>query len=257
LFVVMKTVNFVLLVSLLLYAVTITGFTWYRTHGNIPVAHVFKPFVVWSLMVFFLFAALHYPKMKALAWRLFAAFLTYGIGDIVMEWGTIYTPVGMAIFFIGHIVYIRAIPRSAELDSEKKLDDVMQPNTRVMLAWALGFLVFAQTTIAVGLVAYHSGEYLFCMGAEIYAQLFTTALVVGCLNYRRISSMVLTCAGAFIYASSDIIIAFERYVIGYWWMPLAVMSTYWIATLFYAAAFFPVVLKHQPEEEEENKKKAD
>jgi len=161
-----------------------------------------------------------------------------------MEWGTKYTPFAMVFFFIGHIMYILSIPVAHKLETEKDVPMSLQPRTRKILAWALGAFIVISTTTAVYIVAVTSKEYAFCSGAEVYAQLFTTALAVGMMKWRRGISMFLTCFGALTYSSSDICVAIERYVVYRWWMPIVVMVTYWGAVLSYAVSFFPIFFYH-------------
>jgi len=235
----MRTINVVLTLNLALFALTITAFTWLILHGNRYYSHV-KPFVVWSFMIFFGYAGFSCPDLKSIARRLLFVFFAYGVGDIVMEWGTVFTPLGMAFFFVGHGVYLWSLAHAKDIESDKDVTPVLQPLTRKILAGILCFTLFAATSIAVVVVVSSSHEYVFCGCAEVYAQLFTTAVAISLIKGRRSSSIILVVLGSFMYASSDICIAIERYVYRAWWMPIMVMATYWGAVLCYAAAFFPV-----------------
>jgi len=236
----MKTISVVLLINLVLFTGLVSAFTWFMVQHDVQSAHIVKPLVAWTFLIFYGYSAFSCPGLKGLAWRLFSVFFIYGVGDIVMEWGTVYTPLGMVFFFIGHVIYLWSLARMNDYESEQDVTPVMQPKTRKILAFICGFLIFACTTIAVIVVVRTSHEYIFCGGAEVYAQLFTTAAFLALIKFRRAGSIFLTVIGAFIYAASDITIAIERYVYPVWWMPVLVMSTYWGAVLCYAAAFFPV-----------------
>jgi len=217
-------------------------------------ACIVKPFVAWSFTIIFGYIAIRVPDIKAIAWRLVAVFVIYGLGDIVMEMGTALTPVGIVFFFCGHVVYLRSVVLARDAPSEKDVDPVMNPTSRKILAGVCSFLVFATTTYAVTCVYRSSHLFLFCVAAEIYAQMFSFATIIGSLKWRRGISMALTIFGSFIYAASDICIATQRYITQVWWMSPFIMVTYWGALFCYASSFFPVVL-HAVEKAEKPKDK--
>jgi len=254
----MKTTKIVLAANLLIFCVMIGIFIYGHMADKILYAHIAKPFVAWSFMLFFGSVALRFAELKNLALRLVFVFFMYGVGDISMEMGTAMTPVGIVLFFVGHVFYIMSISYAKDLPTEKDVPSVLQPSSRKILAGVCATVLFAGTTIAVVCVGRANGPFFFCVMAEIYAQLFTTAAIIGSLKWRRASSIILTVIGSYVYAASDICVAAERYITPYWWMPVFVMSTYWIAVVLYALSFFPIMFhvilkqdKEKPKEKEQ------
>jgi len=254
----MKTSKILLAINFAIYAVSIALFTWFMKIDRHAYADIVKPFVVWSFAVFFCGTAIRFPELSGLAKRLTVVFLFYGVGDVIMEMGTALTPAGIVLFATGHIFYILSILFTHDAPFEKDVESEMKPSSRKALAIVAASIMVIGTTSVVIWIARGTGLYVFCTMAEIYAQMFTTAIIVACLKWRRVSSIVLTILGSAIYAASDICIASQRYMVNLPWMQPFVMVTYWSAVPIYALSFFPVFFdvirkagKEKPKEKEQ------
>jgi len=248
------TVKNSLILTNVAYGVTLAVFVFLEMTNQKFYSTILKPFIVWCYTAFFGVMAFRFKELKTTSLYLAGVFFMYGTGDVVMEFGKDLTPVGMLMFFVGHVFYIMAMFAVHDAETEKDLPTAFEPKTRKIIAYASAITIFVVTSIAVFFVARASHLYLFCFMAEVYAQLFSTAAFIGAMKWYRPSSIMFTAVGSFIYAISDICIATQRFIVSASWMPYFVIVTYWSSCVIYACAFFPVFL-HAGEKAEKDKPK--
>ena len=188
------------------------------------VAFITKPFLLLSLLIFFL-----YYQRKYISNR-YSQYISLGLffclaGDILLmfqDFGD-YFVYGLSAFLIGHVFYILAFFRTYLDNHEIPL--IKKQGWVMVLIVAYGYLFFQQ-------IKDHLGEMI--GPVIIYTMVITLMLLIATNRYKKVSpeSFRYIFFGAMLFVASDSILAWNKFVHHIDFSHVLIMGTYGLAQLF-------------------------
>jgi len=230
----MKTNQIVTLLFLGVGVLGVIAYVYFEFQDNLRNRNIVKPILPFSFALVFLYHAFAFASVRLYSFILFFVYLTYGLGDIMMETGRQNTFYGMVIFTFGHLAFLFTTIKFKSLIKEPEKNQLLSQNVRRiigLLVW-FGLLGYA-FPIIFDVYNHGCGPALF-YGAFFYCHLFGIIAFFAMSSYSRTYLAAVVCFSSICYGISDCTVAQQRFINNKWWMHAVVMGGYWAAITGYA-----------------------